>query len=68
LTNDPTPGRHRRCSLTILDKTADSFPVSLLQYAQARTSLLREQPADSVNIESDSIAGYVEMLLQVRSS
>ncbi len=51
-------------SLTIIDKTADSFAVSLVQYTQAHTNLLRKHPGDSVNIETDIIARYVEALLQ----
>jgi riboflavin synthase len=50
-------------SLTIIDKTADSFAVSVVQYTQAHTTLLRKQPGDSVNIETDIIARYVEALL-----
>ena len=53
-------------SLTIIDKTADSFAVSLVQYTQAHTNLLRKQPGDTVNIETDIIARYVETLLQNR--
>ena len=54
-------------SLTIIDKTPDSFAVSLVQYTQAHTNLMRKQPGDSVNIETDIIARYVETLLQARS-
>lgn len=50
-------------SLTIIDKTADTFAVSLVQYTQENTSLLRKKPGDSVNIETDIIARYVENLL-----
>jgi riboflavin synthase len=53
-------------SLTIIDKTADSFAVSLVQYTQAHTNLLRKRPGDTVNIETDIIARYVETLLQGR--
>lgn len=49
-------------SLTIIDKTADSFAVSLVQYTQEHTSLLRKRSGDSVNIETDIIARYVETL------
>ena len=49
-------------SLTIIDKTADSFAVSLVQYTQEHTNLLRKKPGDSVNIETDIIARYVEAL------
>ena len=55
-------------SLTVIDKTADSFAVSLVQYTQAHTNLLHKQPGDSVNIETDIIARYVETLLQSRVS
>jgi riboflavin synthase len=55
-------------SLTIIDKTADSFAVSLVQYTQAHTNLLAKQPGDSVNIETDIIARYVETLLQGRAN
>ena len=55
-------------SLTIIDKTADSFAVSLVQYTQAHTNLMRKQPGNSVNIETDIIARYVETLLQARAS
>ena len=51
-------------SLTIIDKTADTFAVSLVQYTQAHTNLLDKRPGDSVNIETDIIARYVETLLQ----
>lgn len=50
-------------SLTIIDKTADSFAVSLVQYTQDHISLLRKKPGQSVNLESDIIARYVEALL-----
>ena len=55
-------------SLTVIDKTADSFAVSLVQYTQAHTNLLRKKPGASVNIETDIIARYVETLLQARST
>jgi len=50
-------------SLTIIDKTADTFAVSLVQYTQAHTNLLRKPPGASVNIETDIIARYVETLV-----
>jgi len=50
-------------SLTIIDKTPESFAVSLVQYTQAHTNLLRKRPGASVNIETDIIARYVEALL-----
>ncbi len=53
-------------SLTIIDKTADTFAVSLVQYTQDHTNLMRKKPGDSVNIETDIIARYVETLLTSR--
>lgn len=53
-------------SLTIIDKTAASFAVSLVQYTQAHTNLLGKRPGDSVNIETDILARYVEALLADR--
>lgn len=50
-------------SLTIIDKTTDSFAVSLVQYTQAHLNLLRKRSGDSVNIETDIIARYVDTLL-----
>ena len=50
-------------SLTIIDKTADTFAVSLVQYTQEHTNVLSKTPGDSVNIETDIIARYVESLL-----
>ena len=55
-------------SLTIIDKTATSFAVSLVQYTQEHTGLLSKKPGDSVNIETDIIARYVETLLQERGA
>ncbi|HUI26446.1 MAG TPA: riboflavin synthase [Candidatus Kryptonia bacterium] len=51
-------------SLTIIDKTADGFAVSLVQYTQENTCLLGKEVGDPVNIETDIIARYVETLLQ----
>jgi len=50
-------------SLTIIDKTADSFAVSLVQYTQAHTNLMQKKPGTSVNIETDIIARYIETLI-----
>lgn len=53
-------------SLTIIDKTADSFAVSLVQYTQEHTNLTQKRPGDTVNIETDIIARYVEQLVHER--
>ncbi|MBI1816578.1 MAG: riboflavin synthase [Deltaproteobacteria bacterium] len=55
-------------SLTIIDKTSTTFAVSLVQYTQENTCLLGKEPGDSVNIETDIIARYVETLLRERDS
>jgi len=55
-------------SLTVIDKTADSFAVSLVEYTQQHTNLTRKAPGDRVNLESDIIARYVAQLLEERSS
>lgn len=54
-------------SLTIIDKTDDSFAVSLVQYTQAHTNLLDKHAGDAVNIETDILARYVESLLASRA-
>jgi len=53
-------------SLTVTDRTAGSFAVSLVEYTQEHTNLLRRQPGDRVNLESDIIARYVAQLLEER--
>lgn len=51
-------------SLTITDKSEDTFAVSLVQYTQEHTNLLGKNVGASVNIETDIIARYVENLLR----
>jgi riboflavin synthase len=53
-------------SLTVIAKDAESFTVSLVQYTQEHTNLLKKGPGASVNLESDIIARYVDQLLQER--
>jgi riboflavin synthase len=55
-------------SLTVIDRTADSFAVSLVEYTQQHTNLLRRSTGDRVNLESDIIARYVGQLLEERAS
>ena len=55
-------------SLTVVAKDAESFSVSLVQYTQEHTNLLRREPGDSVNLESDIIARYVDELLTERAA
>ena len=47
-------------SLTIIDKTEDTFAVSLVQYSQEHLNILDKKPGATVNIETDIIARYVE--------
>jgi riboflavin synthase len=53
-------------SLTVIAKDETSFSVSLVQYTQEHTNLTRKKPGDSVNLESDIIARYVDELLSDR--
>jgi len=55
-------------SLTIIDKTVDTFAVSLVQYTQDHITLLHKKPGQSVNLETDIIARYVENLLPKQPS
>ena len=54
-------------SLTIVDKDATSFAVSLVQYTQEHTNLTERAPGDEINLETDILARYVDELLAVRS-
>ncbi|MGQ9571681.1 MAG: riboflavin synthase [Dehalococcoidia bacterium] len=51
-------------SLTVIDRDESSFAVSLVLYTQEVTNLTRKKPGDTVNLESDIIARYVEQLLK----
>lgn len=55
-------------SLTVIDKTPDSFAVSLVEHTQKHTNLTRKRPGDKINLESDIIARYVEQLLDERQA
>jgi riboflavin synthase len=54
-------------SLTIIAKDAESFSVSIVQYTQEHTNLVRRQPGDRINLETDILARYVEQLLEERA-
>ena len=49
-------------SLTIAELGADSFTVSLVEYSQNKTTIGRKKVGDTVNLEVDIIAKYVESL------
>lgn len=53
-------------SLTVIAKDETTFSVSLVQFTQAHTNLTRKSPGDTVNLESDIIARYVDELLSGR--
>jgi riboflavin synthase len=53
-------------SLTVVAKDAESFTVSLVQFTQEHTNLTSKRPGDSVNLETDIIARYVDQLLSER--
>jgi riboflavin synthase len=53
-------------SLTVIDKTDETFAVSLVQFTQEHTNLTRRAPGDRVNLESDIIGRYVGQLLDER--
>lgn len=53
-------------SLTVIAKDAKSLTVSLVQFTQLHTNLTQKKPGDSVNLESDIIARYVDQLLSER--
>jgi riboflavin synthase len=55
-------------SLTVMAKDEQSFSVSLVQYTQEHTNLTRREPGDSINLETDIIARYVEQLLSERAT
>ena len=55
-------------SLTVMARDAESFSVSLVQYTQEHTNLTRRRPGDSINLETDIIARYVEQMLEARAA
>jgi riboflavin synthase len=55
-------------SLTVVAKNTSSFQVSVVGYTRQHTTLGDQQVGDSVNLEADIIAKYVEQLSQARST
>jgi riboflavin synthase len=53
-------------SLTVIAKDAESLSVSLVQYTQDHTNHLTRRPGDTVNLESDIMARYIDELLSER--
>jgi riboflavin synthase len=55
-------------SLTVIDRTAGTLSVSLVEFTQEHTNLMSRSIGDRVNLESDIIARYVGQLLEERDS
>ncbi|MFC1909058.1 riboflavin synthase [Chloroflexota bacterium] len=55
-------------SLTVVDKVADSFRVSVVDYTRKNTTLGNKQAGDRVNLEIDIIAKYVAQFSQVQGT
>jgi len=55
-------------SLTVVTKDTSSFQVSVVDYTRRHTTLGDRQVGDSVNLEVDIIAKYVEQLSQAHST
>lgn len=51
-------------SLTVMERTRETFAVSLVQYTQEHTNLMHRQPGDRINLETDIIARYVEQYVE----
>jgi riboflavin synthase len=54
-------------SLTVIAKDDESFSVSIVQYTQEHTNLLTRKPGDTINLETDIIARYVEQFVARRA-
>ena len=53
-------------SLTVSGRDAGSFTVSVVDYTRRHTTIGNLKPGDSVNLEIDIIAKYVEQFSQAR--
>ena len=53
-------------SLTVVTRDSNSFQVSVVDYTCRHTTLGNRRVGDSVNLEVDIIAKYVEQFMQVR--
>jgi riboflavin synthase len=51
------------CSLTVVDVFDDGFSVAIIPHTAAVTTFGHREPGDTVNLEADVIAKYVERLL-----
>ena len=55
-------------SLTVMARDDETFSVSLVQYTQEHTNLTDRNAGDSINLETDIIARYVEQMLEQRAA
>jgi riboflavin synthase len=55
-------------SLTVTERSTDSFQVSIVEYTHQHTNLAGRRVGDVVNLEVDIIAKYVEQLSQAHGS
>ena len=55
-------------SLTVVDREAGSFGVSVVDFTRHHTTLGRRRVGDLVNLEVDVMAKYVEQLTRPRRS
>lgn len=55
-------------SLTVIKVTTQSFEVSIIPHTKEETTLLSKRVGDTVNLENDMIAKYVEKLLEHKPS
>ncbi|MFC4767299.1 riboflavin synthase [Effusibacillus consociatus] len=53
-------------SLTVMDREANSFRVSIIPHTEQMTNLGSKKIGDPVNLECDMIGKYVEQLLEIR--
>ncbi|MFQ5860816.1 MAG: riboflavin synthase [Dehalococcoidia bacterium] len=51
-------------SLTVVERDASSFVVSVIPYTREQTVLGTRRPGDKVNLEVDILAKYIQSLLQ----
>ena len=54
------------CSLTVVQALPDGFTVAVIPHTAAVTTLGAKQAGDTVNLEVDMVAKYIERLLEER--
>ena len=51
-------------SLTVMNKTNNSFSVSLVQYTQKHTNFMQKKKGARINLETDMMARYIHQLME----